>query len=80
MGVASQSCFPCEISEYMKTSRVLDLLTMVGKRDGPLTLWGRIIFRNVFGPESAETSVSLPCHWAVIRAHLSLGPFVTGPT
>lgn len=52
----------------MKTSCVLDPLTMVGKRDGPfpLILWGKIMFCNVFGSEAVGTSVSLPCHWAVI--------------
>lgn len=52
----------------MKTSLVLDPLTMVGESDGPfpLNLRGKIMFCNVFGSELVDVSVSLPFHCAVI--------------
>mgnify|MGYP001855172715 CR=1 FL=1 len=52
----------------MKTSCVLDPLTIGVKRNGPfpLTLWGEVMFCNIYGSESVGTSGSLPYHWAII--------------
>lgn len=47
------TCFTCENTKCMKTSYILDLLAMVGKGDGPLTLWGRIMW--TFSHHSEKT-------------------------